>query len=211
MDVIRLNKGSLPKRKDEILLIHVQHPCDVSQEHSGDQPTLAARDLTQPKTGKPTNNLLTGKGEPQDLSSSYGTVPARNSDACRKDSCCIWKHIADEMHDSMVEGKACNGVARGAIRLGFQNAGSRSKSTGRKDSREPAPKGDLPSAFDDADALVGVFEDKTTGPAGLVALLAAHTDYAREYIRPSSLDVYGINDLMECTKALPKFAGSNMI
>ncbi|KAG8405908.1 hypothetical protein J3459_020093 [Metarhizium acridum] len=172
MDVIRLNKGSLPKRKDEILLIHVQHPCDVSQEHGGDQPiTLggaltykatstflykhdftqrplaakdltqpktsrsqrphAAKDLTQPKTGKSTNNLLTGKGEPQDLSSSYGTVPARNSDACRKDSCCIWKHIADKIHDSMVEGKACNGVARGAIRLGFQNAGSRSKSTGK--------------------------------------------------------------------------------
>ncbi|OAQ68857.2 peroxidase [Pochonia chlamydosporia 170] len=325
----------------------------------GDLEFLADRDLT--KTGSLIKNILIGKGDPQDLSSAYSSLPAKDSEACKKDPCCIWKYIADDMRGAMVEGKECNAIARGAIRLGFHDAGSWSKKTGktggadgsillanecedrteneglrgfcpqmrkwfdkyksygvsmadliqfgatvgtvvcpvgprirtfvgRKDNKEAAPRGNLPGAFDDADTLIKLFEDKTISPAGLVALLGAHTvsrqrtafperleapqdstpgtwdtryfretidsnspkevlkldsdvniatdsrtkalwksygqflfgqmtwnqacllqpldDYAREYIRMSLLGVYNINDLTECTKALPKFTGN---
>lgn len=223
----------------------------------GDLETLQDKDLT--KTGKLIKNLLIGKGDPQDLSSSYGSVPPKDSDECKRDPCCIWKYIGDEMRDAMTDGKQCNGVVRGAIRLGFHDAGSWSKSTGktggadgsiilanecedrsenaglrgfcpqmrtwfdkyksygismadliqfgatvgtvvcpvgprirsfvgRKDSKEPAPKGNLPSAFDDADTLIDLFEDKTISPAGLVALLGAHTVSRQTTAFPDRLD-----------------------
>jgi hypothetical protein len=45
------------------------------------------------------------------------------SDACKKDTCCTWKYVADEML-SKFKGQSfrCNNFARGAIRLGFHDA-----------------------------------------------------------------------------------------
>jgi hypothetical protein len=45
------------------------------------------------------------------------------SDACKKDTCCTWKYVADEML-AKFKGQSfrCNNFARGAIRLGFHDA-----------------------------------------------------------------------------------------
>jgi hypothetical protein len=45
------------------------------------------------------------------------------SNACKADTCCTWKYVADEML-SKFKGQSmrCNSFARGAIRLGFHDA-----------------------------------------------------------------------------------------
>lgn len=217
----------------------------------GDLAQLSDSELTP--TGKAIKEILQGKGSPQDMS-KYNSVPAPGSDECNKDTCCIWKHIADEMRDAMV-GTAgrCNNFARAAIRIGFHDAGTWSKSTGdhggadgsvvlanecedrhensglgevcslirdwyakyeqygigmadliqmaanvgtvscpmgprvrtyvgRKDRSTPAPEDNLPSPFGTADELIAMFEDKTISPAGLVALLGAHTVSQQRFI-----------------------------
>jgi hypothetical protein len=89
----------------------------------GDLKTLPAEKLT--KTGRAIKAILEGSGVPQDLSQSRIIVPPLNSPRCRSDTCCVWKYIADEMHEAMV-GTAfrCNSVARQGIRLGFHDAGT---------------------------------------------------------------------------------------
>lgn len=218
----------------------------------GDLATLPDNELTS--TGKNIKKIITGAGSPQDLGTKYNSVPAKGSDACNKDTCCIWKYIADEMRDAMV-GTAgrCNNFARAAIRLGFHDAGTWSLSTGdaggadgsvvlagecedrrensgmgeicalvrtwhdkykqygvgmadliqmaanvgtvscplgprvrsyvgRKDRSGPAPEDNLPSPFGTADELIAMFEDKTISPAGLIALLGAHTVSQQRFI-----------------------------
>lgn len=318
----------------------------------GDLQNLPESNLTP--TGSAVKQILTGEENGQDLWSRYRSVPARDSPECSQDTCCIWKHIADEMRASMV-GTAgrCNKLARGAVRLGFHDAGAWSQRTGptggadgsvvlagecedrkenqglestcdqirtwydkykqygismadliqmgatvgtvvcplgprvrtfigRKDNPDAAPTGNLPSPFASADDIITMFADKTISAQGLVALLGAHTAsqqshvyanqtgapqeptpgvwdtayfretmadhcpermvrfvsdtnlaadertrrffsmyggwltgqhawneaYAREYVRLSLLGVDNINDLTECTKALPPFMGS---
>jgi hypothetical protein len=174
-------------------------------------------------------------------------VPAIDSDDCAKDTCCVWRHIADEMKDAMAGSAGrCNTMARTAIRMAFHDAGTWSKSTGkgggadgsivlageceerkgnrglqdicaqmrvwhakyaqygvsmadlvqmsatvatvvcplgprirsyvgRADSSEPSPEGLLPGPKTSADEILDKFADKTISPAGVVALLGAHT------------------------------------
>jgi catalase (peroxidase I) len=47
------------------------------------------------------------------------------SDACKKDTCCVWTYIAAEMAAKFKGQSArCNSFARGAVRLGFHDAGA---------------------------------------------------------------------------------------
>lgn len=82
-------------------------------------------------TGSAIKHILLGQINPQDLFSTYVFVPRKDTPECAADTCCIWKYIADELKDAMV-GTAgrCNKLARGAIRLGFHDAGGWSRNTG---------------------------------------------------------------------------------
>ncbi|KAI9158250.1 Versatile peroxidase [Paramyrothecium foliicola] len=101
-----------------------------SAELIGDLIDLPDAELTA--TGRSVKAILLGGGKPQEFFQSYHNVPDRDSEACAQDTCCIWKHIADEMRDSMI-GTAgrCNNFARAAIRMAFHDAGTWSKKTGR--------------------------------------------------------------------------------
>ncbi|EQK97445.1 hypothetical protein G6O67_000504 [Ophiocordyceps sinensis] len=183
----------------------------------GDLAELADKDLST--TVKAIKNILTGREMGQDASET-----ARS------------KYIADEMHAAMVGSAGrCNGVARQAVRMGFHDAGTWSRSTGKKggadgsillarecDERqenrglleicaqmrvwfdkykefgismadlihgghrhnEPSPKGLLPSPSASADSLISMFEDKSITPAGLVALIGAHTMSRQRDVQP---------------------------
>lgn len=319
----------------------------------GDLATMKKSDMS--KTGKSIHDVLIGQGRAQDIWSQYREgVPPKGSPECAKDTCCIWKHIAEDMKSSMIGSAGrCNSIARGAIRLGFHDAGGWSQKTGphggadgslvladecetriancgleeicaqmrvwfdkykqygismadliqvgsnvgtvvcplgprvrsfvgRKDNHNPAPDGNLPTPRASADEIISMFADKTISPQGIVALLGAHSTsqqryvypnrtgdpqdstpgvwdtnyfrdtmtskpparvvrfqsdtnlaadprargyyeyyggmvggqlawneaYAREYIRLSLLGVWNINDLTECTKALPNYMES---
>lgn len=83
------------------------------------------------KTGKAIHDILIGTSHGQDTWTRYWQVPPQDSLACARDTCCIWKHIGEEMRTAMT-GTAgrCNSLARGAIRLGFHDAGGYSRKTG---------------------------------------------------------------------------------
>ncbi|KJZ79178.1 hypothetical protein HIM_01329 [Hirsutella minnesotensis 3608] len=221
----------------------------------GDLEELSDKDLT--RTGRAIKDILTGKGDGQDMSRRVRSMPPISSEACRKDKCCVWKYIADDMRNAMVGSAGrCNSNARQAIRLGFHDAGTWSKKTGRqggadgsillarecddrrenkglreicakmrewhdkykqygigvadliqfsstvgtvvcplgprvrsfigrKDSHEPSPQGLLPPPTASADALISMFEDKTITPAGLVALVGAHTTSQQRVVDPA--------------------------
>ncbi|OAA60800.1 ligninase H2 precursor [Cordyceps fumosorosea ARSEF 2679] len=103
-------------------------PPNASPELIGDLEHLSESSLTP--TGSAIKRILLGQLNPQDLVSTY-TPPPRDSSACAADTCCIWKYIAEDLHAAMV-GTAgrCNKLARGAVRLGFHDAGGWSRSTG---------------------------------------------------------------------------------
>lgn len=103
---------------------------EKSMELLGNLKTLPDRQLT--KTGRQIKDLLQDKGEPEDRFSIY--IPpfgGKDGALCRRDTCCIWKYISDEMWKTF-RGSAgrCNNLARGAVRLGFHDAGVWSKTKG---------------------------------------------------------------------------------
>ncbi|GAO18830.1 uncharacterized protein UV8b_03270 [Ustilaginoidea virens] len=58
-------------------------------------------------------------------------LPARDTKACKKHTCCIWRHIYFDMAKEMKDAKGdCNDLARAAVRLGFHDAGTWSSKTG---------------------------------------------------------------------------------
>jgi hypothetical protein len=226
---------------EEIKLVEARD----TPELIGDLVDLPDSQLTA--TGRSVKAILLGGGSPEELFRRIGDVPAIDSEACAKDTCCIWKYIADEMRDSMVGSAGrCNAVARTAIRMAFHDAGTWSKSTGKQggadgsiilageceerksnrglhevcaqmrvwydkykgfgvsmadmiqmsatvatvvcplgprirsyvgrvDSNKPSPDGTLPGPRATADDIITKFADKTITPAGIVALLGAHT------------------------------------
>ncbi|KAK2041816.1 peroxidase [Colletotrichum somersetense] len=98
-----------------------------SNELLGDLLTLKDRDLTN--VGKDVKKLLQGKGSPQS-DERYFTVPNLTSDKCKKDTCCVWRYVADDMYKFMAGSSGrCTSLARGAVRLGFHDAGTWSKAT----------------------------------------------------------------------------------
>ncbi|KAI3530793.1 peroxidase [Colletotrichum filicis] len=98
-----------------------------SNELLGDLVTLKDKDLTP--VGKDIKRMLQGKGDPES-NDRYSKVPDLTSDKCKKDTCCVWRYVADDMYQFMA-GKSgrCTGLARAAVRLGFHDAGTWSKAT----------------------------------------------------------------------------------
>ncbi|KAK1997964.1 peroxidase [Colletotrichum falcatum] len=98
-----------------------------STELLGDLVTLKDSELTS--VGKDVKRLLQGKGNPQS-DDRYNSVPDLASDKCRKDTCCVWRYVADDMYKFMAGSSGrCTGLARAAVRLGFHDAGTWSKAT----------------------------------------------------------------------------------
>ncbi|KAL2171265.1 hypothetical protein VTG60DRAFT_3371 [Thermothelomyces hinnuleus] len=79
-------------------------------------------------------NILLGNRaavSPQDLTTVYTAPGPIDSSECRRETCCMWKYIADAMATSFRDGAGrCNELARQAVRLGFHDAGTWSKSAG---------------------------------------------------------------------------------
>lgn len=100
---------------------------DHSTELLGDLLTLGDSELTT--VGSDIKKILLGGGDPES-DEKYRQIPAKNSQKCKDDPCCIWYYIAQEMCDFM-EGKSgrCTKWARFAVRLGFHDAGTWSKAT----------------------------------------------------------------------------------
>ncbi|KAI3325169.1 class II peroxidase [Xylariaceae sp. AK1471] len=124
-------------RMKQLMKIDVLNPADLSNigvndgddsfELLGDLATLSAASLTQ--VGRDIRDLLLGSGAPES-DVGYTDVPALNSTSCAQDTCCVWKHIADEMTDLFRgESGRCTKWARMAIRLGFHDAGAWSRGT----------------------------------------------------------------------------------
>ncbi len=68
---------------------------------------------------------------PNDIKTTYHAPGLPGSPECHHETCCIWKHIADEMAASFKSPLGqCNQLAHQAIRLGFQDAGTWSKTSG---------------------------------------------------------------------------------
>lgn len=100
-----------------------------SHELIGDLVILADSQLTA--VGRSIKNIITGTETGQSTETWRGVLPAKESAACRADTCCIWAYIAQDM-SAMFLGEAgrCNNLARASIRLGFHDAAGWSKSTG---------------------------------------------------------------------------------
>ncbi|KAG4431165.1 hypothetical protein IFR05_013346 [Cadophora sp. M221] len=81
--------------------------------------------------GKTVQDILLGNVDPYTDEPWVGFLPAKGSALCAKDTCCIWKWIAQDMEAKFkgVSGR-CNRFARAAVRLGFHDAGTWSKTTG---------------------------------------------------------------------------------
>ncbi|GAB1317959.1 hypothetical protein MFIFM68171_08169 [Madurella fahalii] len=69
---------------------------------------------------------------PQDLTTVYTAPGPLESDECRRETCCLWKYIADDMAAAFTDTSTgeCNTLARQAIRLGFHDAATWSKTAG---------------------------------------------------------------------------------
>ncbi|KAF2837935.1 class II peroxidase, partial [Patellaria atrata CBS 101060] len=78
--------------------------------------------------GRSVTNILQGTESAESHEAGYRPAPFM-SRACRKDTCCIWSHISRALTASFTgRGGRCNKWARAAIRLGFHDAGTWSKS-----------------------------------------------------------------------------------
>ncbi|KAI1074215.1 peroxidase [Whalleya microplaca] len=98
---------------------------DDSFELIGDLLNLDFADLTP--VGRSIWNLLLGYDDPE--SNLQVAVPSLDSPECALDACCVWKYVADEMED-LFRGASgrCTRWARMAVRVGFHDAGTFSKS-----------------------------------------------------------------------------------
>ncbi|TRX96101.1 hypothetical protein FHL15_002825 [Xylaria flabelliformis] len=124
-------------REKQLAKIDVLNPADLNNIGSdegddsfqllGDLVTLSPSNLTQ--VGRDVTDLLMNFGAPES-DVAYVDTPALNSTACAEDTCCVWKHIAEEM-TNLFRGESgrCTKWARMAVRLGFHDAGAWSKAT----------------------------------------------------------------------------------
>ncbi len=79
-------------------------------------------------TIKQTLSLNRTGAPPNDIRTTYNPPGPLGSSECHHDTCCIWKYIAEEMAVSFKSPLGqCNQLAHQAIRLGFQDAGTWSK------------------------------------------------------------------------------------
>ncbi|KAL5411752.1 hypothetical protein PMIN06_010818 [Paraphaeosphaeria minitans] len=105
----------------------LQHPAKVAREEPkqliGDLKTLKDSQLTT--TGKDIKAILLDQKDARSSVIDTG-APAGTPDtaACKADLCCVWKWISYDMTAKFngTSGR-CNKFARGAVRLGFHDAG----------------------------------------------------------------------------------------
>lgn len=74
--------------------------------------------------GQAIKGILQGFGIAVADKTSYTAPGALDSVACKKDKLCMWKYLADEMYALFADSEGCTDLARGAIRLGFHDAGA---------------------------------------------------------------------------------------
>jgi hypothetical protein len=97
-----------------------------SDEMIGDLATVGATTAV----GKSIKNILLGREDPQSDVAWSGMLPGKYSPKCAADTCCIWAWIAKDMERKFRGNSGeCNNLARGAVRLGFHDAGTWSKNT----------------------------------------------------------------------------------
>ncbi|KAH7144554.1 peroxidase [Dactylonectria estremocensis] len=73
-------------------------------------------------SGRAIKNILQGNGNPQSRE-RYWSVARLESNRCRRDTCCVWKYISDDLEE-LFRGDSgrCSKWARFAIRMGFHDA-----------------------------------------------------------------------------------------
>ncbi|KAM0428284.1 hypothetical protein ACHAPT_007185 [Fusarium lateritium] len=88
----------------------------------GDLRTLSDSSLT--RVGSDIKKILQGSGNPEGRDRYLG-VPPMNTPRCKRDTCCVWKYISDELHE-LFQGDSgrCSKWARYAVRMGFHDAGA---------------------------------------------------------------------------------------
>ncbi|KJR83649.1 ligninase H2 [Sporothrix schenckii 1099-18] len=92
-------------------------------EMIGDLTSLADHELSD--VGRSVKNILQGKDSPEDVTSTYTNVPAKDSQQCASDPCCIWEYIKRDMYAKFHgDSGRCTKHARAAVRLGFHDAAS---------------------------------------------------------------------------------------
>jgi hypothetical protein len=101
----------------------------AATEFIGDLTTLPESELTPAVIA--IKDILLGGGTGQDLSTIYTPPGPLGTSECRNDTCCVWKYVADDMASAFRDSSGqCNELARQAIRIGFHDAGTWSKSGG---------------------------------------------------------------------------------
>ena len=121
---------NMKAQMDEISEIVGRQAPQPSTELIGDLKTLSDSQLTT--VGKNIKSILTVNGvSPTDATTRY-TPPSGGKDgaACKADTCCIWSYIVADMVTAFKGSSGrCTGLARSAVRLGFHDAGTWSKSS----------------------------------------------------------------------------------
>lgn len=113
-------------------LVSVKKRAPVPRELLGDLIYLDQSELTH--VGRHIKAILlleNTNGGGQDLATIYEASGPLESPECAAETCCVWKYIADEMTgDFSGSSGRCNMLARQAVRLGFHDAGTWSKTEG---------------------------------------------------------------------------------
>ena len=126
--------GGIIKRQTAVAVDAPPQPDDPDPEDGGGEDDGSPEgellgDLKNGITtpiGQSVANILQGKES--GMSQKIGTAPTTDA-ACKKDRCCIWYNISAEL-TTVFRGRTgrCNDMARAAVRLGFHDAGTWSKS-----------------------------------------------------------------------------------
>lgn len=156
-----------PGMGETLAALHKLESRQASTELLGDLKTLSDSQLTP--TGKAIKEILLGNGEVEDLTNTYTLIPSLGTDACRQDTCCVWKHISNEMRLDMVGSAGrCTNAARAAVRLGFHDAATWSKTANR-------------GGADGSIILANECENRTGDNAGLEEICALMRTWYNKY------------------------------
>ncbi|TID07675.1 Ligninase LG5 [Colletotrichum higginsianum] len=105
-------------------------PAAAAPPASGTKPSGGAPPPVGGASPPPPGGKPPGGGPPSPPKG--GSCPPKDTPACAADTCCIWKHIGDDLQTAFKgESGRCTDLARAAIRLGFHDAGGWSKGTGK--------------------------------------------------------------------------------
>ncbi|KAM0236855.1 hypothetical protein ACHAPO_004897 [Fusarium lateritium] len=102
---------------------------DSFNAHSliGDLTTVSDKSLTS--VGRDIKKILQGNGNPTSRERYLG-CPSMNTNQCKRDTCCVWQYISNELEDRFRgEAGRCTRWARYAVRIGFHDAGTWSLKT----------------------------------------------------------------------------------